>query len=182
MMKLVKKIDRVILAEFGSPKELLKAAEKMRQEGYKEYDCHSPFHIHGMDAAMGLKRSPLGYIVFAFATMGLLGALGLQYWTSAVDYPLVISGKPFFSGPAFVPVVFALTILTAAITAVVGMIVINRLPRLRHPLFSSDRFGKFSNGSFFISVESSDKKYNEAHTAGFLKAIGGQNIEILKDE
>ena len=181
-MKLFRKIDSVMLAEFVSAKELLHAAEKMRDEGYKDYDCHSPFPIHGMDTAMGLKRSPLGYIVFTVGSFGLLGALGLQWWTSAIDYPLVISGKPFFSGPAFVPITFALTILTSAITAVIGMIAINGLPRLRHPLFSSDRFGKFSDGSFFISVDSSDKKYSEAHTAGFLKTIGGQNIEILKDE
>lgn len=181
-MKLFRKIDRVILAEFGSPGELLHAAEKMRDEGYKEYDCHSPFAIHGMNDAMGLKRSPLGYIVFAVGSLGLLGSLGLQWWTSAIDYPLVISGKPFFSGPAFVPITFALTILTSAITAVIGMIAINELPRLRHPLFNSERFGKFSDGSFFISVDSSDRKYSDAHTAGFLKTIGGQNIEILTDE
>jgi hypothetical protein len=154
----------------------------MRDDGYKEFDCHSPFPIHGMDEAMGLKRSPLGYIVFVIGSLGLIGILTLMWWTSAVDYPLVISGKPFFSYPAFVPITFALTVLTSAIAATISMIVINQLPRLVHPLFNSDRFGKFSDDGFFISVEAGDKKYDETRTVEFLKAIGGQHIEILKDK
>lgn len=181
IMGLVKKIEAVVLAEFDSATDLMHAAEKVRDQGYKEFDCHSPFPIHGMDKAMGVKRSPLGYIVFAMATLGLTGALVLQWWTSGVDYPLVISGKPFFSLPAFVPITFALTILTSAITAVIGMIAINQLPRLAHPLFNSDRFGKFSDDGFFVSIESTDKKYDENKVVEFLKSIGGKHIEVLKD-
>jgi len=180
-MGLVKKIPAVILAQFNSANDLYHAAEKMRDNGYKEFDCHSPFPIHGMDEAMGLKRSPLGYIVFLIGSLGLIGIMTLMWWTSAVDYPLVISGKPFFSYPAFVPITFALTVLTSAIGATLSMLAINQLPRLVHPLFNSDRFGKFSDDGFFVSVESNDKKYDEAETAEFLKSIGGKHIEVLKD-
>ncbi len=180
-MGLLKKIPAVILAQFDSANDLYHAAEKLRDDGYKEFDCHSPFPIHGMDEAMGLKRSPLGYIVFVIGSMGLIGILTLMWWTSSVDYPLVISGKPFFSYPAFVPITFALTVLTSAIGATLSMLAINQLPRLVHPLFNSDRFAKFSDDGFFVSVESNDKKYDEARTSEFLKSIGGKHIEILKD-
>ena len=129
-MGLIKKIPAVILAQFDSANDLYHAAEKLRDNGYKEFDCHSPFPIHGMDEAMGLKRSPLGYIVFVIGSLGLIGIMTLMWWTSAVDYPLVISGKPFFSYPAFVPITFALTVLTSAIGATISMLAINRLPRL----------------------------------------------------
>jgi len=172
----------MILAQFDSADDLIHAAEKMRDGGYKEFDCHSPFPIHGMDEAMGLKRSPLGYIIFTVGALGLIGILTLMWWTSAVDYPLVISGKPFFSYPAFVPITFALTVLVSAITATISMIVINQLPRLVHPIFNSDRFGKFSDDAFFISVEAGDKKYDETSTVEFLKSIGGKHMEILKDK
>lgn len=180
-MELIKKVTEVALAEFDSAADLLHAAEEVRDKGYKEFDCHSPFPIHGMDDAMGLKRSPLGYIVFCIGSMGMLGAILLTWWTSAIDYPLVISGKPLFSFQAFVPVIFALTILTSAIAATFGMFFINQLPRLAHPVFSSDRFGKFGDDGFFISVESSDKNYDEQKTVEFLKSIGGKHIEVLKD-
>jgi len=180
-MGLIKKIPAVILAEFDSPTSLYQAAEKVRDAGYKEFDCHSPFPIHGMDDAMGIKRSPLGYIVFGIGSLGLSGALLLMWWTSAIDYPLVISGKPFFSLPAFIPITFALTVLTSALTATFGMIAINQLPRLVHPVFSSERFGKFSDDGFFVSIESNDKKYDENKTVEFLKSIGGKHIEVLKE-
>ncbi len=89
----------MMLAEFENPAQLLGAAQKLHDAGYKQFDCHSPFPIHGMDQAMGLKRSPLGYIVFVVAMLGLLGGITLEWWTSTIDYPLVISGKPFFSLP-----------------------------------------------------------------------------------
>jgi hypothetical protein len=151
-MGLVKNIPEVILAEFESADALYHAAEKIRNAGYKEFDCHSPFPIHGMDQAMGLRRSPLGYIVFTFGSMGLLFALWLTWWTGTVDYPFVISGKPFFSYPAYVPVIFALTVLTSAITVTFAMLAINQLPRLRHPFLISYHFVKFSFYSFLVCL------------------------------
>ena len=168
------------LAEFKNPHDLLVAAEKVRDAGYKEFDCHSPFPIHGMDEAMGEKRSPLGWIVGLSALTGGGLATLLQWWTGAVAYPLVIAGKPYFSYQAYVPVSFGLAVLFGALAAFFGMLALNKLPHPWHPVFFSDRFEKMSNDGFFISIESKDKQFDAVHTVEFLKKIGGENVEILK--
>ena len=170
-----------ILAEFANPAALIKAAGKTRDAGYKKFDCHSPFPIHGMDKAMGLKRSPLGWIVGLAALFGTSAALGLQWWTSTVDYRLVISGKPFFSFQAYVPITFALGVLLSAFAALIAMLVLNGLPRLHHPIFYSNRFAKSSDDGFFISIEAGDPKFDTEKTKVFLESIGGTNPEILKE-
>jgi hypothetical protein len=172
----------LILAEFDGPADLLRAAEKARDAGYKKFDCHSPFPVHGMDAAMGLKRSPLGWIVGLSALIGTSSALALQWWTSTIDYPLVISGKPFFSFQAYVPVTFALGVLLSAFAALIGMLALNGLPRLNHPLFNSDRFEKATNDGFFISIEADDPIFEIEKTQTFLESIGGENLEVVKEE
>ncbi len=173
------KKDQVMLARFEDPHDLLEAAVKVRDEGYIRYDCHSPFPIHGMDDAMGLKRSPIGYVVGIFGTMGLIGGMTIQWWTSSVDYPLVISGKPFFSWQAFIPVTFALTVLMAAFGALFGMLFFNRLPQLYHRIFDSDRFAKVTNDGFFVCVEGDDEKFDPESTRAFLDSIGGKDIELV---
>lgn len=178
--KLFQDHPQVMLAEFDSPYALLHAAEKIRAAGYKKFDCHSPFPIHGMDKAMGLGRSPLGYIVGASALVGMAGILALTYWTSAVDYPLVISGKPFFSWQAFIPVIFAVTILTSAFGAFLGMLSLNKLPRLFHPVFNSERFVGATDDRFFVSIESNDPLYNADKTRSFLASLGGSHIEVVQ--
>lgn len=174
-----KKASQVILAEFADPAALLKAAEKLRDAGYKNFDCHSPFPIHGMDQAMGLRRTRLGWII---GTMGILGALGgvaLQWWTNAYDYPLVISGKPLFSFQAYLPVTFGLGVLLGALTAVFGMFHFNQLPQLFHPMFSSDRFAKVTNDGFFVSVEARDPKFDATQTQSFLQSLGAHYVELV---
>jgi hypothetical protein len=170
------------LAEFVNPAALLHAAGKLREAGYKKFDCHSPFPIHGMDQAMGLRRSPLGWIAGLVALVGCGAALGLQWWTMAVDYPLVISGKPYFAFQAYVPVTFALGVLMAGFAALFGMLIINRLPQLNHPLFNSANFERFSDDGFFISIESSDPIYERTKVQKFLEELGGKNFEVLRDE
>ncbi|MBI5267610.1 MAG: DUF3341 domain-containing protein [candidate division Zixibacteria bacterium] len=171
-----------MIAEFESPGALLSAAEKMRDAGYTTFDCHSPFPIHGMDTAMGLKRSIVGYVAGICGLAGGSFGLALQWWTSVVDYPLVISGKPFFSYQAFVPVTFALTVLCAAIGVVIAMLVTNGLPRLFHGWFYSSRFTRFSNDGFFVSVEVGDKRYDPVKTKAFLESIGGTHVEVVQGE
>ena len=169
-----------MLAEFDGPPELMHAAEQINAAGYKLFDCHSPFPIHGMDKAMGLKRSPIGYIA---GVMGLIGGtlgLWIQYYASTVAYPLVISGKPFFSYQAFVPVTFGLTILFAALGAFFGMLVLNRLPRLFQSIFYSKGFVKISNDGFIVSVEAKDARFSIEETRSFLESIGGRNIEVVE--
>lgn len=173
--------QKIMLAQFENPGSLMKAAIAMRKEGFEKYDVHSPFPIHGMDDAMGLGRSPIGYIVGVMGTMGMIGALTLQWWTSSVDYPIVISGKPFFSYQAFVPVTFAVTVLLAAFGAFFGMLAFNQLPQLYHTIFNSKAFEKVSSDGFFVSVDTRDPKYNEAETRKFLESIGGKQIEVVQE-
>ncbi|HOD67115.1 MAG TPA: DUF3341 domain-containing protein, partial [candidate division Zixibacteria bacterium] len=161
-----------VLAEFRSTGDLLRAAEKLRDAGFRRWDVHSPFPIHGMDRAMGLGRSPVGFIVGLCGTTGLLVFLAFLYWINVYDYPMVISGKPHFSYQAFVPPLFAITILSSALAALFGMLALNRLPRLHHPLFSSPQFEKVTGGGFFISVEADDPKFAEIERTGLLEALG----------
>lgn len=167
-----------LLAEFKSSGELMHAAEKMRDAGYKQFDCHSPFPIHGMDAAMGMKRSPVGYIAGAFGLVGLVGGFALQIWTSAVDYPMVIAGKPYNSYQAWVVVSFGLMVLFSALGALFGMLAVNRLPRWHHELFNSETFSrKANNDGFFLSVPATDPKYDAAQTLALLQTTGSSHIE-----
>ncbi|TFG96055.1 MAG: DUF3341 domain-containing protein [Calditrichales bacterium] len=178
-MKELQETSGMILAEFNNPAELLAAAEKMRDAGYKKFDCHSPFPIHGMDEAMGLKRSPLGWMVGTVAFLALAAGFTLEWWTSTVDYPIVISGKPFFSYQAYGPVAFAIMVLSSAFVALFGMMGLNKLPMLYHKLFDSEKVAKITNDGFIVSVLSNDPLYDETKTQSFLKEIGGQNLEVI---
>ncbi|NQV15522.1 DUF3341 domain-containing protein [bacterium] len=171
-----------VLARFANPAELIEAAKKVREAGYKKFDCHSPFPIHGMDDAMGLKRSPLGFIVGGMTLTGALVGMTLQYWVAAVEYPLVISGKPFFSWQAFIIITFALFVLFGAFGAVLGMFHLNRLPRLHHPVFYSDQFARVTDDAFFVSIEVEDPKFDDKQTQAFLTGIGGVDIELVVGE
>jgi hypothetical protein len=171
-----------ILADFGTPGALLHAAEKVRAAGYRAFDCHSPFAIHGMDAAMGLGRSPVGYIVGGMALLGASIGYGLQTWVTTTAYPIIISGKPLYSWQAYVIVTFALFVLFGALGGVIGMLRLNKLPRLHHPLFYSERFGRVTDNAFMVSIEAGDPLFDEARTRDFLASIGGTNIELVKGD
>ena len=168
-----------VVAEFADPADLIHAAEKVRDAGYEKFDCHSPFPIHGMDDAMGQSRSPIGFMVGGAALSVFVVVVLLLYWITAVDYQFVISGKPYFSYQAYVPVIFALCVLTSAIVSTFGMFVLNRLPQLFHPLFESENFTRFSDDGFFVSISAEDSKFNLENTRNFLIDIGGQNVEVI---
>lgn len=170
-----------VLAEFSDPGALLEAAKEVRRAGYKRYDTHTPFPIHGMDRAMGLGQSLLGYIVFGGAIAGLALATWLQWWTGAVDYPMNISGKPLFAIEPSVPIMFELTILFSALTAVAGMLALNGLPRPYNPLFYSERFMRATDDGFFLHIAASDAKFEEARTATLLQKLGALHVETLID-
>ena len=170
-----------IIAEFANPHDLLKAASSVQKEGYKQFDAHSPFPVHGMDEAMNLKDSTLGWIVALGALVGFVGALFLQIWTMTTAYPFVISGKPFNSLEAFVPVTFELTVLFSAFAATFGMIALNKLPQWYHPLFKASRFPLASSHSFFISIQATDTLYDTSKTSRFLKQLGSTHIEEVHE-
>jgi hypothetical protein len=169
-----------ILAEFENPGKLLSAVKKTRDSGYITVESYSPFPIHGMDAAMQLKDSPVGWIVFWGGAFGLLVGFGLQTWVATSAYKLTISGKPFFSYPAFIPVTFELMVLFAAFGAFFGNFILNGLPKFYHSLFKSKNFASATSHGFFMSIESSDKNYDLDKTVSFVKELGGENIEILE--
>ena len=173
--------DYGILARFETPGTLLEAAEKVRDSGYKKFDCHTPYPMHGLDDAMGLKRSILGYIVGVGALGGALLGLALQWFASTYDYAIVISGKPYFSWQAYMIITFVMMVLGGAVSALLGMFHLNRMPAYNHPLFNSEIFKKATDDGFFISVESSDELYNQENTIKFLERIGGKDIEVVCD-
>jgi len=171
-----------LLAEFSDPGALLHAAEAVREEGYRHFDTYSPFPIHGMDDAMGLGNSKVGYFSFLGGVTGLAVATLLQWWTSAVDYPLNISGKPFFAVEPSVPIMFELTVLFAAFGAVAGMLALNGLPRPYNPLFYSERFEGATDDRFFLHIGASDDQFDAEDTAALLRRIGATHIELVQDD
>jgi Ni/Fe-hydrogenase subunit HybB-like protein len=172
--------DYGILAEFATPADLHRACERVRDAGFTRWDAHTPFPVHGLAAAMGLRRSLLPWIVLA---MGLTGAgLGflLQWWVHVDAYPLVISGKPYNAWPAFIPITFELGVLFAALGAVFGMLGLNRLPMHYHPLFKSRVFERVTDDAFFISIESWDPRFDPSATRRLLESAGARGVERLE--
>lgn len=171
-----------LLAEFADPAALLRAAGKVREAGYRHFDVHSPFPIHGMDKAMGLGNSLVGFFTLGGGITGFALAYWLQWWTGAVAYPLNISGKPFFAIEPSIPVIFELTVLFSAFGAVAGMFALNGLPRPHNPLFYSRNFTRATDDAFFLHIAASDKRFDLEETRQLLTDIGGRNIELLTEE
>ncbi|MFY7818653.1 MAG: DUF3341 domain-containing protein [Akkermansiaceae bacterium] len=172
------------LAEFKSASALYKAAEKVRDAGFTKWDCYSPYPIHGLDAAMGLKRSILPYLVFFGGMTGTITAFLLAYTTQVYLYPTVVQAKPanFFTLPAFFPIMFELTILFSGFTTLFGLLGLMKLPRFNHPLFVSKQFERATDDGFFIALEARDPKFSATGTKEFLGEIGGASIELIEEE
>ena len=160
-----------VLAEFKDPSHLLEATNNVRKEGYINFDCHTPFPVHGLDDAMGLKRSIVGYIVGIGCVGGAILGMSLQWWSSTIEYPIIISGKPFFSWQAYMIITFVLMVLGGAFSALIGMF---------HPLFNSEKFAKATDDGFFISIEYCDPLFDIDDTKHFLKSLGAINIEVVE--
>jgi len=168
------------LVEFERPGDILAAAARVRDAGYTRWDAHTPFPVHGLDRAMGLRGTKLPWIVMAGGTFGCGFALALQWWTNAVNYPFLISGKPFWSIPANIPVTFELTVLFSALSAFLGMVLLNGFPQWHHPVFSSERFRRATQDRFFLSVEATDPLFDETRTLALLRELGGTGVERLE--
>lgn len=169
-----------ILARYENPGALMRACQQVRDAGYTKWDAHSPFPVHGLNQAMGLKDTPLAWIVLVLGLAGAGGAMLMQWWVSAVAYPLVISGKPLFSWQAFVPVTFEVGVLMGALGAVLGVFGLCRLPMHWHPLFGSREFERASDDGFFISVESWDPKFDLNRTRELLQQAGAVHVETVE--
>lgn len=170
------------LAEFANAGELLQAVYAVRHAGYTKIDTHTPFPIHGMDQAMGLRPSKLPWLVLLGALAGTTAAVAMQYWMNAWNYPVRIGGKPFAWFEAYVPVGFELTVLFGAITTVLGMFFFNRLPRPSHPLFQHPRFARATDDGFLLSVEASDAHWDERDVLRVLREAGAKEASLVYDE
>lgn len=170
------------LVEFETPLAVMQAAEAVRDEGFTKWDTFTPYPVHGLDGAMGIQRTHLPWVVLCAGLTGTTVAFLMQYWMNAIDYPFVVSGKPFMSLPAFVPIMFEMTVLFAALSALGGMLAFNGLPRLSHPLFASERFARATDDRFFICIEADDPKVDGLDIQAFLAGLGGSAIETIDDE
>jgi hypothetical protein len=165
-----------LLAEFESPGALLRAAERTRAAGYARIDAFSPFPIHGLDEAIGFKENKVAPIILVGGICGLLGGFGLQYWTQVIEYPMNIGGRPAYSWIAWIPPMFEMTILFAALSAVIGMLALNGLPQPYHPVFNVPRFAAASQDGFFLLIEAADPKFDLERTKAFLAELNPRDV------
>ncbi len=170
-----------VLAQFDTPAAVYHACERIRDAGYTRWDSYTPFPVHGLERAMGLKPSKVPWIVMVCGFTGAgLGFL-LQVWVHVWHYPLVIAAKPYFAWQAYIPITFELGVLFAAFGAVFGMLGLNRLPQHYHPLFRSKRFERVTDDRFFVAIEAGDPRFDEEGTAQFLKELGASHVETIRD-
>ncbi len=170
-----------IVAEFETAADILHAAEKVRDEGFRRWDVYTPFPVHGMDGAMGMKNSKVGWFAFIGAVSGYTIGMLMIWWMNAYDYPIIVGGKPMFSPFAAFPPSYELTILLGAFGALFGMLFLNRLPRLYHPLLKNRRFALATHDRFFVVIETSDPKYSETETRRLLENLGSKHIEVVEE-
>jgi mono/diheme cytochrome c family protein len=166
-----------VLAEFASPGALVHGAAQVRDAGFTEFDAYSPFPVHGIDPAIGIKRTILPVIVFLGGFGGLVGGTFLQWWMNAWDWPWNVAGKPAWSIPANVPISYETTILASVLTTFFGMWILNKLPQVWHPFFKNDRFARATDDGFFLGVEAKDAKFDLARTSALLEKAGAVHIE-----
>lgn len=169
-----------VTAIFDKPDEIIHAAEKVSDSIYSKYDIHTPYPVHGMDDAMKLKPSTLGYFALALGLSGTAIALLFMWWTMSVDYPLVIGGKAFFALPALIPITFEVTVLMASVGTVIGMLFyFFKMPNNSYPLHDTSYMKSVSRDKFGVCIEAIDKNFDEAAVTEFLKSIGGKEVSSI---
>lgn len=170
-----------LLAEFNTPGDAIRAAEQVRDAGYRKWDVHTPFAVHGMDAAMGLKNSKVGWFSFFGGVTGFTTGMLMIWYMNGFDYKIVVGGKPLFSPLYAFPVSYELTILFASFATLFGMFGLNRLPRLHHPLLRNRRFAGATHDKFILVIETADPKYSETETRKLLESSGSKHIEMVEE-
>jgi hypothetical protein len=165
-----------LLAEFDSAAHLVAAARRVRDEGYRKTDAYSPFPVEGLDEALGVRPTRLPWVVFLGGLIGCVGGYFMLWYSSVIDYPMNVGGRPFHSWPAFIPITFELTILTAALFAALAVLGLNGLPMPYHPLFNVPRFALASRDRFFLCIEAADPKFQLDETRRFLESLSPREV------
>jgi hypothetical protein len=169
-----------IMGEFDNPSDLVAAARRTYEAGYRRVNGYSPYPIEELDEAIGFKRTSLPLIVLIGGILGGLGGFFMQYWMEVIDYPLNVGGKPYNSWPAFIPITFECTVLVAAFAAVLGMLVLNKLPQPYHPVFNAPNFALATRDRFFLVIEANDPRFSHAETTQFLNTVGAKNVSDVE--
>ena len=170
-----------LLAEFETPEQILAAAQRTHDAGYRKIDAYSPLPIHGLDEAVGFTGTILPAIVFTGGLLGGLTGFGMQWYANVISYPLNVGGKPYNSWPSFIPITFELTVLGAALCAVFGLLIMNGFPKPYHPVFNAPRFLMASTDKFFLCVEAADRKFDLVKTKDFLKSLNPYEVVELAE-
>ncbi len=170
-----------LIAAFDSTPELYHACEKVRDAGYHQWDALTPFPVHGLDAAMGIRRSKVPRISILGGLTGFTTGMLMIWYTDSFDYGLIVGGKPLFSPMFAFPVSYELTILFTAFATIIGMFVVNALPMHYHPVQKAPQLTRLLDDRFHIVIEARDPKFNAAATREFLARIGGKDIAELEE-
>jgi hypothetical protein len=165
-----------LMAEFETAGELVAAARRTKEAGFKKFDAYTPFPIHELDDAMDLHDNRVALFTLIGGLIGCIGGFSLASWVEAVALPLNIGGRPLISAPMFIPITFECTVLIGGLTAAISMLLMNGLPSPYHPVFNVERFADASRSKFFLCIESDDPKFDRTATAGFLESLGPEEI------
>lgn len=172
-----------VVGEFDTEEHFLDAVRKTREAGYRRFEAYAPFPVEGLSEAMGLKRNMVPLITLIGGCVGGLSGFFFQYWAMGISYPLNIGGRSLNSWPAWIPVTFEMTVLGAALTAVFGMLALNRLPQPHHPLFNVERFAKHATSDrFFLAIEARDQKFQLKDSARFLQNLRARHVSEVEDD
>jgi len=169
-----------LVAEFTTPGDLLEATRRAHSAGYRHMEAYTPFPVEGLAEALDFHQTYLPLVVLLGGIVGGLGGYMLQYWINVINYPLNVGGRPLHSWPAFIPVTFELTILVAALAAVLGMLVLNGLPMPYHPLFHVPRFATVTRDGFFLCIEARDPKFDRIETRHFLESLTTSGVSEVE--
>jgi len=169
-----------VMAQFDDPSSLVAAARETYEAGYRQINGYSPFPIEELTEAIGFKRSVLPIIVLIGGIVGALGGFFMQYWMEVINYPLNVGGKPYNSWPAFIPITFETTVLVAAFSAVLGMLILNKLPQPYHPVFNVPNFALATRDRFFLAVEANDPKFDHGKVVELLKSLNATEVSDVE--
>jgi hypothetical protein len=165
-----------LMAEFRAPEDILRATRRTRREGYTVMDAYTPYPVEGLAAELGLGRTRIPFVILMAALVGAATGFFMQWYTASVDYPLDVGGRPLNSWPAFLPITFEVAVLVSGIAALLGMLLLNGLPRPYHPTFNVPSFERASQDRFFLCIEASDPKFDREGTKQFLATLGPTEI------